>query len=82
MSGTKADYVPLRKGAKRIGESYESLRRLARAGVFTRGRFSVATKRPPVYLRTDELDAWRRGGLDEVRRVQNANARHVGSAGV
>lgn len=77
MSRNRADYVPLRKGAKRIGESYESLRRLARAGVFTRGCFSVATKRPPVYLRIDELDAYRLGGIEAVRRVQAENARHA-----
>jgi hypothetical protein len=50
--------------------SYGRLCELVAEGVFTRGKFSLAKQRPPIYLRVEELNAWNRGGVDAVRRVR------------
>lgn len=76
-----ANWLPLREAAQKSGESYETIRRLAKAGVFTRGIFSAATKRPPVHLNVRELVAFKAGGIDAVRRVQaRAKAAKRGAA--
>jgi hypothetical protein len=58
----------------RLRVRYEALRRLVRAGVFTVGRFSTATKKPPVFLRVKELEAWKRGGVEAVGRLRREEA--------
>lgn len=58
--------------AQKYGIRYNALRQLVRDGVFTRGQFSTAKERPPIYLRTAELDAWKKGGLDAVAPVKAA----------
>jgi hypothetical protein len=63
-------WLSLPDAAMKYRVRYETLRRLARDGVFTVGNFSAAKKRPPVYLRVDELDAWKRGGVPAVERVR------------
>jgi hypothetical protein len=46
------------------------LYRLVEGGVLTRGSFSPAVKQPPIFLAAKELDAFKRGGVDAVRRVK------------
>jgi hypothetical protein len=56
----------------------KTFRRLIDAGVFTRGRFSAAPKRPPIYLKVAELDAWKRGGADAVAAVRKGTTKREG----
>lgn len=70
MAVKDATWLPLSVAAQRAGESYEVMRRLAHKGVFTRAIFSAAKKKPPIFLSTKELDAWKAGGVDAVRKVQ------------
>jgi hypothetical protein len=60
------------EAARRYGIEYQALRRLVATGVFTRGRFSAAAVRPPIYLRKTELDAYKRGGVDAVAAARSA----------
>lgn len=65
-------WLSLPDAAQRYRVRYETLRRLARDGVFTVGKFSAAEKRPPVFLRVNELDAWKRGGVEAVSEIRTA----------
>lgn len=66
-------WLPLAAAAERLGVDYESARVMVHEGVFTRGRFTSEKRGAPIYLRIEELDAWRVGGVDAVRRVQEAH---------
>src|SRR5262245_49767138 len=66
-------WLPIAEAAERYGIAYEPLRRMANEGFFTRGRFTSDKPGAPIYLRIDELDAWKSEGVDGVRRVQAAN---------
>jgi hypothetical protein len=63
-------WLPLGVAAERLGVEYEFLRGLVTDGVFTRGRFTSEKRTAPIYLRVQELDAWRAEGVAGVRRVQ------------
>lgn len=65
-------WVSAPEAVERYGIGYVMLRQLVSDGTFTRGRFSSAQQRPPIYLRIDELDAWKRGGVDAVRELRSA----------
>lgn len=72
MTTTKfPGWLSLMDAAQKYRVRYETLRRLARDGVFTIGKFSAATKRPPVFLRVAELDAWKKGGVAAVKKVRD-----------
>jgi len=60
------------EATERYGISYMMIRRFVSAGVFTRGQFSNAESRPPIYLRIEELDAWKRGGVAAVAPIKAA----------
>lgn len=64
-------WLVMTAAAREYGVEYQALRRLVVAGVFTVGRFTVATKKPPIYLKVSELDAWQRDGIDGVKVVRN-----------
>lgn len=72
MAAEFPGWVSAPEAVERYGIAYVLLRNLVANGVFTRGRFSLAEKRPPIYLRIDELDAWKRGGIDAVRELRAA----------
>ena len=65
-------WLSLPDAAQRYRMRYETLRRLAHDGVFTVGKFSAAKKRPPMFLRVDELEAWKRGGVGAVAPLKAA----------
>jgi hypothetical protein len=65
-------HIPL--ACKRYGTDYNTLRKMVRAGVFTRGRFTSEAANAPVYVRIDEMNAWKKGGIDAVRRLQAQRA--------
>ena len=75
MAADDDKWLPLASAAERAGLPYETLRRLAKTGVFTRKALSKAEKRPPVFLHADELDAWKRGGVEALRKVQDARGK-------
>lgn len=81
MAGHDANWLPLRAAAERIGAHYEVVRRLAKIGVFTRAAFSAATKKPPIFLDIRELDAWKAGGIDAVRKLQDRREKRTAKAG-
>ncbi len=60
------------EAVERYGIAYVMLRRLVADGVFTRGRFSTAKKKPPIYVRVAELDAWKSGGIPAVSKARKA----------
>lgn len=72
MAAEFPGWVSAQDAVERYGIAYHLLRQLVGEGVFTRGRFSLAEKRPPIYLRVEELDAWKRGGIDAVRELRAA----------
>lgn len=63
---------------KRYGSGHEQLRRLVAVGVFTRGRFSDSD-RGRIFLKSDELEAWIRGGVEAVKDVQKRRPAKVGA---
>jgi hypothetical protein len=63
------------QAAKHLGMDYATVRTLANAGVFTKGQFSASEKRPPIYLRVVELDAFRSGGVPAVVPLKAEYAR-------
>lgn len=65
-------WISLADAVNRYGVAYNSLRKLVAADVFTRGKFSMAELRPPIYLRVEELDAWKAGGVLAVAPVKAA----------
>ena len=67
-------WLPISAACAQYGHDYEFLRRLVKEGIFTRGRFTSAKETAPIYLRVDELDAWKAGGVEEVERVRAARA--------
>ncbi|HYH69414.1 MAG TPA: hypothetical protein VD866_32265 [Urbifossiella sp.] len=75
MASTDPNWLPLAAAAERIGKPYETVRRLAKEGVFTKGTFGGGAKRPHVSLRVDELDAYKRGGIEELRRLQDRRSK-------
>lgn len=58
--------------AEKFGVNYSLLRQLVKDDVFTRGKFSTASQRPPIYLRVDQLRAYKRGGIAAVVPVKAA----------
>jgi len=68
-------WLSISEAAKKYRADYNALRRMVKDGVFTRGQFSSAKGRPPIYLRVDELDAWKRGGVAAVASVKAAYER-------
>lgn len=65
-------WMRLRDAAIAYGLKYETLRRLVKDGVFTRGRFtSQSADTPPVFVKIAELDAWKSGGVDAVIALRN-----------
>lgn len=60
------------EAVERYGIEYQMLRKLVHSGVFTRGQFSAAKSRPPIYLRVAELDAWKKGGVAAVAPLKAA----------
>jgi hypothetical protein len=70
MAPTDATHLPLHASAERVGIPYETIRQLAKAGVFTVTTFSAGKTRPPIFLSVAELDAWKRGGLQALRELQ------------
>lgn len=65
-------WLTAQDASERYGIPYQSLRKLVADGVFTRGNFSGAKERPPIYLRVEELDAWKRGGVTAAKRLRDA----------
>lgn len=60
-------WLALPDAAKLCGLTYESLRRLVKDGVFTRGRFtSAVAAKTPIYLKVSELETFKAGGVDAV----------------
>jgi hypothetical protein len=72
MRSAHPGWLSAPEAARRYGIDYQALRRLVATGVFTRGRFSAALRRPPIYLRKTELDAFKRGGVDAVAAARAA----------
>jgi hypothetical protein len=68
----KAGWLTLAAAAERCGLNYETFRSLAKAGLFTTTQFTKATVRPQRFVREKEVDAFREGGLDGLRRFQSA----------
>lgn len=68
-------WLKIADAAERYGLKYETLRRLVKDDVFTRGRFtSASADTPPIYVKIAELDAWRSGGVDAVKSLREAPA--------
>lgn len=65
-------WIAASDAVEKYGISYTLLRKLVSDGVLTRGVFSTAKERPPIYLRTTELDAWKSGGVGAVAPVRSA----------
>lgn len=65
-------WIPATEAAEKFGITYNWLRQLVRDGLFTRGQFSTATQRPPIYLRVAELRAFKKGGIAAVAPVKAA----------
>lgn len=63
-------WLPIAVAAERYDLHYEALRRLVNQGIFTRGRFTSRKEQAPIYLRIEELDAWKRGGVNAVAAVK------------
>lgn len=75
MAAEYPGWLTATEATDRYGISYTMLRKLVADGVFTRGQFSSAKDRPPIYLRVTELEAWRAGGVPAVNAVKSeANA--------
>lgn len=73
-------WLHLPVAAKRYKLKYETLRRMVKEDIFTRGRFtSTSAATPPIFLKIEELDAWKRGGVDAVKAVREAAAERVGA---
>lgn len=71
MTATKfPGWLSLPDAAVKYRVRYETLRKLAKTGLFTVGKFSTAAKRPPVFLRVRELEAWRAGGVEAVQQAR------------
>jgi hypothetical protein len=66
----QTNWLPLAAAVREYGLSRWVLYRLVEGGVLTRGSFSPAVKQPPIFLSAKELDAYRAGGVDAVRRVK------------
>lgn len=80
MTTTKfPGWLSLMDAAQKFKVRYETLRRLARSGVFTVGKFSNAAQRPPVFLKVAELKAWKEGGVEAVEKVREAGAAASGA---
>lgn len=65
-------WIAATEAAEKFGVTYNWLRQLVKDGVFTRGQFSSAKERPPIYLRLAELRAFKRGGIAAVAPVKTA----------
>lgn len=72
MAPDPNEWLPALEAAEKYGFAYNSLRALVQAGVFTRGQFSAAEKRPPIYVRVCELEAWKKGGVPAVLPLKAA----------
>ena len=72
MAADFPGWMILSEASERYGVSYGMLRKLVSDGIFTKGQFSTAPDRPPIYLRIEELDAWKRGGVNAVAPVRAA----------
>lgn len=77
MADASPNWLPLAAAAERIGKHYETVRQLAKAGVFTVATFGRGTKRPHVSLRVDELDAYKAGGIEGLRKLQDRRAKRA-----
>jgi hypothetical protein len=69
--------LPMPRAAVYVGKHYETLRGLVRDGVFSRIIQSTAKKRPHVNLLVVELDAFRVGGVEAVRRLRSQPAKRA-----
>ncbi|AWM35851.1 hypothetical protein C1280_01660 [Gemmata obscuriglobus] len=67
-----ASWLPAPEAARLFDINYKQLCALVHEGVFTRGKFGAAKKRPPIYLRVAELEAWKRGGVPAVAPIKAA----------
>lgn len=66
-------WLHISEACERYGHDYPDLRRLVtEQKVFTRGRFTSMKPTAPIYLRVDELEAFKRGGVGAVRDLQAA----------
>ncbi len=72
MAAESCEWLTAAEASARYGIPYPSLRKLVADGVFTRGQFGTATRRPPIFLRVVELDAWKSGGVAAARRLKDA----------
>lgn len=66
-------WLPIAAAAERAGTSVYTIRKMVADEILTRGRFTSVAPGAPIYIRIDELDAWKIDGLEGVRRVQEAN---------
>jgi hypothetical protein len=72
MASRFPGWLSAREVTQKYGLTYDQLRFLLRKGVFTRGVFSPAKERPPIYVRAEELRAWKRGGIEAVQKVRES----------
>lgn len=70
MSAEFPGWLTPAEATERYGISYTMIRKLLAEEVLTRGQFSTASERPPIYLRVEELDAWKRGGVPAIAPVK------------
>jgi hypothetical protein len=75
-------WLSIREAAKRYRVNYHVLWSMVKNGVLTRGRFTAAEQQPRIYLKVEELDAWKEGGVDAVRELRGLLPTHeLGEAG-
>jgi hypothetical protein len=80
MAESHPGWLKIAAAARRYGIPYRRLWVMVGDDVFTRGRFSNA-EQPHIWLRVDELNAFKAGGVDAVRELRGLVAPELGEAG-
>lgn len=70
-------WIAISAAADKYAVDYEILRRLVRDEVLTRGRFTSDAPGAPIFLRVEELDAFKIGGVEAARKAKAAHEAEI-----
>lgn len=76
MASVHPGWMPISQAVRKYRISYWRLREMVQRDIFTRGRFHLGEVKPRIYLRVDELEAWKTGGIEAVEALRSAMPTH------
>ncbi len=81
MAAVHPGWLTIREAEKRYRVSYWRLWAFVQKGILTRGNFHSVDRRSPIYLKVEELEAWKHGGTDAVLALRGIQPAELGGEG-